>query len=160
MENKNGNTNIFLIIITIIVVIIAIYFIFFNNNMPGNLENNNGNNSVSNTVDNVANSTKDIVSDTVNIVDENAKSLYNRVKTGITIDGKVIEVPANYIKKITNKVTKEGYKMTDETKNAINSKLDEIENIVRSEGKTDIKDLSDSSQSKIKSIASDIENML
>lgn len=167
MEKKQGNVNVFLIILTIIIVILAIYFIFLNNNATINNTANNAANGIQNTVDNVTDTAKDVtnaaidtVTDTVNIVDENAKALYDRVKKGITINGKLIEVPGSYMKRITTKITQEGYKMTAETKTTIDSKLDEIENIVKSEGKTDINDLSQDAQNRIKSIATDIENML
>lgn len=144
-------SNIIVIIILVIVVLLALYLIFFK---P--MQNNTPNNNMNNT----QNSAENMVKDTVEIADANAKELYERVKKGITLNGKLIEVPKTYMDKITKKVTATGYKITDDTKKAISAKLDEIENILRSEGKTDINELSSESKEKIKGIYNDIDKML
>lgn len=151
-ENNGNGSKIFIIIIIAVLILLAIWFIFF--------RGDNNNNTTTPNIYQATNEFGNAVGNTVNIVDENAKMLYDRVKKGITLDGKLIEVPASYMKKITDKVSAKGYKMTADTKKAIDSKLDEIEATIRSEGKTDIKDLSKESQDKIKGIAKDIENML
>ena len=151
-ENEKDTSNIVIWIILGILLIIAIFLIFF--------KGNNNNDNLSTNIYQSTNQTDNVIDDTINIVDANTKELYERVKEGITINGKLIEVPSSYMKKITDKITTEGYKITDETKTAVNNKLDEIETILKTEGKTDIKELSDESQSKIKNIAKDIEDML
>ena len=141
-------SNIIVIIILVIVVLLALYLIFFKPTQ-NNTQNNNTQNSAEN-----------MVKDTIEIADANAKELYERVKKGITLNGKLIEVPKTYMDKITKKVTATGYKITDDTKKAISDKLDEIENILKSEGKTDINELSSESKEKIKGIYNDIDKML
>lgn len=141
-------SNIIVIIILVIVVLLALYLIFFKPTQ-NNTQNNNTQNSAEN-----------MVKDTIEIADANAKELYERVKKGITLNGKLIEVPKTYMDKITKKVTATGYKITDDTKKAISGKLDEIENILKSEGKTDINELSSESKEKIKGIYNDIDKML
>ena len=154
MNKRNGSSSGYIILVIAVILILAICAMIFGKN-----DMNNDNNTTTNIYEPNAQGTN-VVEDTINIVDENAKELYDRVAKGITLDGKLIEVPADYMKKITNKITATGYKMTDETKTAINNKLDEVENIVRGEGKNDIKDFSEDSQNKLKSIAKDIEDML
>ncbi len=153
-NNGDNSSKVVIWIILGIIFVIAIILIFFRGN------NDDNNNDINTNIYQSTNQNDNVLEDTINIVDTNTKELYERVKNGITMDGKLIEVPAEYMKKITTKITAEGYKITDETKTAINSKLDEIENIIKSEGKTDIKELSESSQTKIKNIAKDIEDML
>ncbi len=153
-ENNGDNSSKVVIWIIGIILVIVIILIFFMGN------NNDSNDDINTNIYQSTSQNDNVLEDTINIVDANTKELYERVKNGITIDGKLIEVPAEYMKKITTKITAEGYKITDETKTAINSKLDEIENIIKSEGKTDIKELSDDSKTKIKNIAKDIEDML
>lgn len=155
-ENNESNGNgskIFIIIIIAALILLALWFIFFR-------DNNKDNTPATPNIYQSANQVGNAVGDTVNIVDENAKALYNRVKNGITLNGKLIEVPASYMKKITDKVSAAGYKMTDDTRRVIDAKLDDIESTLRNEGKSDIKDLSKESQDKIKNIASEIEKML
>lgn len=144
-------SNIIVIIILVIVVLLSLYLIFFK---P--MQNNTPNTNMNNT----QNSAKNMVKDTVEIADANTKELYERVKKGITLNGKLIEVPKTYMDKITKKVTATGYKITDDTKKAISAKLDEIESILKSEGKTDINELSSESKEKIKGIYNDIDKML
>ena len=158
MDNKNNDCKTcktIAIILISILSIIALYMIFFND-----MSDNNQNDNMDVNIYNSANQMMDTAKDTIEIADENAKELYERAKNGITLDGKLIEVPANYMKKITDKVTSTGYKITNDTKTAINNKLDEIENIIRGEGKSDINELSQESQNKIRKIATEIENML
>ena len=155
-DNKEKNKSlIFIVLIIALVALIAICFIFFkdNNNNNDNMENNTSS-------PNIYQGATDMVEGTVDIVDDNARMLYDRVKQGFSVAGKVIEVPADYLKRFTDKVTAKGYKMTVDTKNAIDKKLDEIEDTLKSEGKTDINELSQASQDKIKGIVNDIENML
>lgn len=156
-NNKKDNNvgKIIAIILISILALIALYMLFFNN-----MDNNTTNDNTDVNIYNSANQITDSAKNTIEIADANAKELYERVKKGITLDGKLIEVPANYMKNITEKVTATGYKITDDTKTAINNKLDEIENIIRGEGKTDINKLSVESQNKIQNIAKEIEAML
>ena len=151
-ENEKDTSKIVIWIILGILLIVAIFLIFF--------KGNNNNDNLSTNIYQSTKQTDKVIDDTINIVDANTKELYERVKAGMTINGKLIEVPSSYMKKITDKITTEGYKITDETKTAVNNKLDEIETILKTEGKTDIKELSNESQSKIKNIAKDIEDML
>ena len=130
-ENEKDTSKIVIWIILGILLIIAIFLIFF--------KGNNNNDNLSTNIYQSTNQTDNVIDDTINIVDANTKELYERVKEGITINGKLIEVPSSYMKKITDKITTEGYKITDETKTAVNNKLDEIETILKTEGKTDIK---------------------
>ena len=155
MNKRNGNALVYIIIVIAVILILAICAMIFGGD--------NTNDDLTSTPDSFNNSMQEgsnAIKNTIEIADANAKELYDRVTKGITLDGKLIEVPANYMKKITDKITKTGYKMADETKTAISSKLDEVESIIRSEGKSDIKELSSDSQEKIKTIAKDIEDML
>lgn len=153
-QNENNKySNILIIVIIAIVILLAIYLVFFRPMTTNDeIQNENINNTLTN-----SNGT---VKDEIEIADANTKELYERVKKGVTLNGKLIEIPKTYMDKITKKVTGAGYKITDETKKTISSKLDEIENILRSEGKEDIKDLSNDSKEKIKRIYNEIDKML
>ena len=153
MNKKNGSATGYIIFVIAVILVLAICVMIFGSN-------NMNNNSTTPDIYDQYSQGESTIENTMEIADANAKELYDRVTKGITLDGKLIEVPASYMKKITDKITKTGYKMADDTKTAINSKLDEVEGIIRSEGKTDINELSKDSQDKIKSIAKDIEDML
>lgn len=150
-DKNNKYSNIIVIIILAIVILLALYLIFFKS-MSNNTPSTNSNSA--------QNSAENTVKDSIEITDANTKELYERVKKGITLNGKLIEVPKTYMDKITKKITATGYKITDDTKKVISGKLDEIENILKSEGKTDINDLSNESKEKIKVIYNDIDKML
>ncbi len=153
MNKKNGSATGYIILVIAVILVLAICAMIFGSN-------NMNNDSTTPDIYDQYSQGENAIENTMQIADANAKELYDRVKNGITLDGKLIEVPASYMKKITDKITKTGYKMADDTKTAINGKLDEVEGIIRSEGKTDINELSKDSQDKIKSIAKDIEDML
>lgn len=159
MNNKDENnkySNIIIIVIIAIVILLAIYLLFFRPMTNAEDNTTDQTNSISH---NLTNSNGDI-KDEIEIADANTKELYERVKNGITLNGKLIEVPKTYMDKITKKVTAEGYKITDDTKKTISSKLDEIESIIKNEGKDDINDLSNDSKEKIKEIYNEIDKML
>ena len=153
-ENKNeDNKNVSLIILIIVLALVAfaaIYFIFCPMS-PSDVKDDSMVGIYSST---------DSSENVIEIADANTKELYDRVKKGITIDGKLIEVPAKYMKDITDKITAKGYKITNDTKEKITSKLDEIENTLKSEGKTDINELSSESKDKINGLYNDIKGML
>lgn len=153
MNKKNGSATGYIILVIAVILVLAICAMIFGSN-------NMNNDSTTPDIYDQYSQGENAIENTMQIADANAKELYDRVTNGITLDGKLIEVPASYMKKITDKITKTGYKMADDTKTAINGKLDEVEGIIRSEGKTDINELSKESQDKIKSIAKDIEDML
>ena len=88
MDNNNNNNNnnehstckTIAIILICIFSLIALYMIFFNN------MDMNTNDDMNVNIYNSANQITDSVKDTVQIADENAKELYERVKKGITLD--------------------------------------------------------------------------
>ena len=144
-------------ILVAICALLALYFLFFydtsNNN---NLDLNNELSGNTNTTSELGTATDQDIT----IEDMNAKSIYDRIKSGITLNGKLIELPASYMKKLTNKVTKAGYTLADDTKAKIDDMLDEAERIIREDGADNWNDFKDDTKSRLKGISNNIESML
>ena len=90
MNKKNGNASVYIIIVIVILAICAMIF-----------GGDNTNDDLTSTPDSFNNSMQEgsnAIKNTIEIADANAKELYDRVTKGITLDGKLIEVPANYMK--------------------------------------------------------------
>lgn len=165
MNKKRGDTAITVIIIIVVVLIVLVsYFMFFRNNTTDNNVNdlNNGetNNGV-NIYDNKdnGNMSSDLI-DGINLSDANARDFYDRVKKGITLNGKLVEVPAKYITRLTNKISGEGYKLSNDAKKEVNAKYDEIEKTLADNNVSDINDLDAKTKDKIEELIADIEKAL
>lgn len=163
MNKRKGDTTITVIIIIVVVlIIIASYFMFFRktnntNTNPIDTNKNNTNNNL-NIYDN--SSLSGDMQESINLSDANARDFYERVKKGITLNGKLVEVPAKYMSRITDKIGVEGYKLTNDAKKTVNSKFDEIEKTLADNKVSDIKDLDDKTKDKIEELVNDIEKAL
>ncbi len=160
MDNKKSNSEgLIIFVAAFILILVVLYFAFFRddgNNMSNTLNDNNVNiyeNSIYN--NNLNNNNKDI-----EILDANAKEFYERVKNGITLNGKLIDIPAEYITRLTNKIGVEGYKLSESVKNTINSKFDEIENTLKENNVSDINEIDEQTKKKIDGLIDDIERAL
>lgn len=165
MKQRKGDTMIAIVIIVVIIlIIIASYFMFFRGTKDENMNDNQNhqidvydqnNNHISNENDMSNNVDQDI-----EILDANAKSFYERVKKGITLNGKLIEVPAEYLTRLTNKIGAKRYRLSDEGKKIVNNKLDEIEKTLKDHNVSDINDLDSATKDKVDSLIHDIEKAL
>ena len=164
MNKRKGDTAITVIIIIVVVLILLVsYFMFFrntNNDNVNDLNNGTTNNDVNiyNDKDN-GNMSSDLV-DGINLADANARDFYERVKKGVTLNGKLVEVPEKYITRLTNKISGEGYKLSNDAKKEVNKKYDEIEKTLADNKVSDINDLDDKTKDKIEELIADIEKAL
>ncbi len=165
MNKKKGDATIAVIIIIVVaLIIIASYFMFFRNgtnNETENMNNNSSNNGTNNNVniydnDNLSSDMKE----SLTLSDANARDFYERVKKGITLNGKLVEVPAKYMARLTDKIGAEGYKLTNDAKKTVNSKFDEIEKTLSNNKVSDINDLDNKTKDKIEELINDIEKAL
>lgn len=164
MNKKRGDTTVTVIIIIVVVLIVLVsYFMFFRNTDNNNVTdlNNGGTNSGVNIYNdrNNGNMSSDLV-DGINLSDANARDFYDRVKKGITLNGKLVEVPAKYITRLTNKISGEGYKLSNDAKREVNAKYDEIEKTLADNNVSDINDLDAKTKDKIEELIADIEKAL
>lgn len=167
-ENNNNTITTIIIIVIVIIVLLAIYFMFFRNrddidNINNDLNNDNLENNIYNAEDNMIDDMDDMkqnTEDDFEIIDENARNFYEGLKRGIILNGKLIEVPAEYITKVGNKIKVEGYKLSDDAKKGIDDKMSQIQDIFNKEGKSDINELSETSRENVNKLMQDINNML
>lgn len=167
MSKRKGDATITIIIVVVVILIIAVtYFMFFRNtdnndttnmnNAGTNNETNDNQVGIYNDIGNLDNDTNDDIT----IADTNANEFYQRVKKGITLNGKLIEVPAEYMKRLTNKIGETGYTLSNEAKETVNAKYDEIEKTLNDNKVSDINDLDAATKDKVESLIKDIENAL
>lgn len=174
MTKRKGDAAVTIIIIVVVILIILVsYFMFFRNNDTGNINNTGTNNGINNDRNNQVgiydnsslsnnnnSSSTNNMTDNITIADENANTFYQRVKKGITLNGKLIEVPAEYLTRLTNKIGATGYKLTNEASKTVNDKYDEIEKTLADNNVSDINDLDAQTKDKVQSLIKDIENAL
>lgn len=174
MTKRKGDAAVTIIIVVVVILIILVsYFMFFrntNDDNTGNMNNtsnagtNNGaNTGTDNNVDIYGNNNSSItdnIGENITISDENANSFYQRVKKGITLNGKLVEVPTEYMARLTNKIGATGYKLTDEASKTVNAKYDEIEKTLANNNVSDINDLDATTKDKIETLIQDIEDAL
>lgn len=176
MTKRRGDAAVTIIIVVVVILIILVsYFMFFRNmedDNAGNLNNqNNENNATNDEVgiygndsdmlnDGMDDGAQDDVNDNMTISDANANNFYQRVKSGITLNGNLIEVPAEYMTRLTNKIGEVGYTLTDEASQTVNSKYDEIVRTLTDNNISDINDLDAKTKDRIDTLVQDIENAL
>ena len=151
----------------------CILFMFFRNTEDENMTNMNNtgtNNQSNNQVDiydrenglgsGITSTENNNINDNITIADENANNFYKRVKKGITLNGKLVDVPREYITRLTDKIGEAGYEMTDDVSKTVNSKYDEIEKTLADNNVSDINDLDSTTKDKIDTLINDIRNVL
>lgn len=188
MIKRKGDAAVTIIIVVVVILIILVsYFMFFRNtddDNTGNMDNVGTNNETNNQVgiydnnndfmnnddfdnntdntnnDMTGNRSSNINNNDVTIANENANNFYQRVKRGITLNGNLVEVPAEYMTRLINKIGEVGYELTDSASNIVNSKYDEIEQTLQDNNVSDINDLDAATKDKVGSLIQDIENAL
>ena len=167
MSKRKGDATITIIIVVVVILIIAVtYFMFFrntDNNDTTNMNNAGTNNETNDNqvgIYNNGSNLNGIDNNDITIADTNANEFYQRVKKGITLNGKLIEVPAEYMKRLTNKIGTTGYTLSNEAKETVNAKYDEIEKTLNDNNVSDINDLDAATKDKVESLIKDIENAL
>lgn len=76
------------------------------------------------------------------------KSIINRLKAGVVVNGQVIKLPASYVNQAENELMKNKRNITDSQAAYIIKKIDEAEGILQKEGITSLAELKNSQSLK------------